>query len=286
METKLLKILLTGISFSGIVFISGCGCPDLMTEATVEPRVREASITRFEPGFDKGQNLPVPQYSIHTFAFPANISSSGSLPNDFRISEGKEIVLAKKEFQAGPDLFTAILSTQYPTNDTLTGDIMVVSVDRINRRACIRFAGELAAISKGFTSGSAPDFANFLKTLINPPPGQVPSWETAATPFGATSPGVSRCGASSQTIIKTIDRQGNDVTALHPVPASIVAELLAQRVAKSVEIEVTIGDIYYYKARNGIEFAVLIEDVFEGSLLPNLQRITIKFTEIKGPSCS
>ncbi|MCC6844979.1 MAG: hypothetical protein LC116_00750 [Bacteroidetes bacterium] len=285
MKISVLRFVLGIISSGVALFATGCGCPDLVSESTVEPRVREATITRFEPSFDQAQNLPSPQYSIHTFAFPANINSSGSLPNDFRVSDGKEIVLASLQFSSGGNDYTAALTTQVPTNGTLTGDIMIVSVDRINRRACVRFAGDLSSIGKGFNSGSAADYANHLKTLLNPPPGQVPAWQKAASQYGKGSPGTNLCNISNQQTLKVFDGRGNSVVPLPTIPSSVTDSLYKVENVQAVEVEVAVGDIYYYKARNGIEFAVLIEDIFEGSLLPNLQRMTIKFTEIKGPSC-
>jgi hypothetical protein len=286
------------LALAGVIAaLSSCGCPEFNTEPNPDPSVREATITEFNPDFTTPTNIggdtiatPVDQYSIHTFLFPNNVSSSGSLPNDTRVAGGKEIVLAETKYDRtvnnATEQITAQLVVNRPTNDTLVGDIMVSFVEPNGaapaRFARLRFYGSLGKYIDPLNSASAKDFANYLIQKKSETEGF--SGGSGVTRYGLDAPRVNST-TGNVTIFRAV-RPNGDTIPTSEIPANIQAELISKTDNESyVEIEVRIGEVYYYRARNGIEFGVLIEDIRQGSIAPNLNRVTIKFAELKGPSC-
>jgi hypothetical protein len=80
-------------------------------------------------------------------------------------------------------------------------------------------------------------------------------------------------------VTRVLDPQGADVTGAVPVPPDIL-QALASLLQPAVDVRVEIGQVYYYRAKSGAEFAVLIEDIRPGTLPPNLNRVTLKFAQV------
>jgi hypothetical protein len=251
-----------------------CTCPELQPDPFADIRVREATITQFDPRWDQQQNTPVPTYSIHTFLFPSTPNSSGSLPNDDRIAFGRLLVLAQQSFTANGQTYTAQATTVRPPNWAMEGDWMVVEVDPTSNppEAWIRVAGWLAPLPDPLLSASAEDFVNYLRARL----AQLNAAAQAASRFGAALP---NSRTLADVLLRVVDAQGNDVTGTVAVPPE-VQQLLSSALQPAVDIRVRIGDVYYYRAKNGSEFAVLIEDIRPGTLAPNLNRVTIKFAQV------
>lgn len=283
------------IMFLLVVFslvLSSCDCPEFNSGANVNPSVREATVTEFNPS-TLADSTPVPSYSIANFRFPTSTSSSGDLPTDTRVSNGRFFILAERTFQANNRTYTAIRTTQSLPNDSLIGDMQVVSVNipatpGQPRTAVVRLWGGLASIGKTFNSASATDFVNYLRGFLNPPaPDPNAKWpdnwdsDATANKGGAIVNGVNQSNVNPPFTDIILDENGNNVTGIVTIPPTLFDDVtLGYR-----DVTVTIGDVYYYTARNGSKFAILIEDISFGSLAPNLNRVTIKFADLNGPTC-
>lgn len=271
------------------VLLAACGCPELTTGPVQDPRVYNQTITEFNAGWnppadpnnvaDRGS--PVPRYSIATFQFPADASSSGQFPNDDRFSGGLGIELDRERFTNAADgrSYTALMLNPTPSNRELQGDIMVVSVDLSTnpRTARLRFSGRLFRFNESLSSGSATDFIEFIRRNANT--------ETQLSQLrGVASVGGAGLGSPSSpgTDIIVIDSLGREVTNVL-IPDDVRDRLSSSDVETYYDITVEIGEVYYYVADNGVEFAIHIEDIFEASLAPNQRRVTIKFAALHGP---
>ena len=67
-----------------------------------------------------------------------------------------------------------------------------------------------------------------------------------------------------------------------PPPSQADIDKLRNSVAgiKAIDIEVQIGNIFFYTAKNGKSFIMTIVDISEGTLVPNKKRITIMFNPV------
>lgn len=269
------------------LFLASCGCPEITTGPIQDPRVYNQTITEFNAGWNPptdftdptDRGTPVPRFSISTFEFPANASSSGSFPNDSRFAGGRGIVLDAAGFKNNGSSYIAQLVNRSPSNASLEGDIMVVSVDLTSnpRTARLRFAGNLFRFPDTINSGSATRFIDYIKANAHTE-DQLQQLRSDASPNGLIYSTQTR--ATYDTVV--IDSLGREVTGI-PVPQNVAQELASSEVTFYYDVTVEIGQVYYYIADNGVEFAMHIEDIFEGSLAPNPRRVTIKFAALHGP---
>lgn len=276
----------TGLTAMALLLAS-CGCPEITTGPIQDPRVYNQTITEFNAGWNPPIDLddptdrgtPVPRFSISTFEFPANASSSGSFPNDSRFAGGRGIVLDAAGFKNNGSSYIAQLVNRSPSNASLEGDIMVVSVDldTVPRTARLRFAGNLFRFPDTINSGSATRFIDYIKANAHTE-DQLQQLRAEASPNGLIYSSQTR--ATYDTVV--IDSLGREVTGI-PVPENVAEELASSEVTFYYDVTVEIGQVYYYIADNGVEFAMHIEDIFEGSLAPNPRRVTIKFAALHGP---
>lgn len=116
---------------------------------------------------------PVDSFSIHTFKFPKDASSSGSLPNDprFKSDFGIEYVpVAKVSMdKVGSDIpyYVAYLS-RTPANEDIAGDILVEDVDLntnpLDPVAFLKFRGSLYRIAqRTMPSESSREFCEYIE---------------------------------------------------------------------------------------------------------------------------
>jgi hypothetical protein len=269
------------------LIVAGCGCPELTTGPIQDPRVYNQTITEFNPGWNPPADpldptdpgTPVARFSIGTFEFPANSASSGNYPNDPRFSNGRGIVLDTEPFKDGGKSYTVQLVNRSPDNSDLLGDILVVSVDLTSnpRTAHLRFSGNLFLFPDQLNSGSATAFIDYIKQYAHTE-AQLQTLRGSAMPYGLTL--ASTSPASLDTIV--VDSLGREVAGI-PIPTDTRSKLSTSQVSISYDVTVEIGQVYYYIAKNGVEFAIHIEDIFEGSLAPNQRRVTIKFAALHGP---
>jgi hypothetical protein len=284
MKIKMINIKKCFISASiGILLIfmanSCCDCPLEPYDAPIICKVREATITEFNPGINQIDDttfVPVPEYSIHTYQFPSSDSHSGLLPNDERFADSEVIALAAESIE-GTSYFAAILD-KYPINKELKGDMMVVSADPVNLRALLRFKGSLQRINPKFLSENANEFCDYIennKTQIN-------SALTDLKVYGKGLAG-SQFISYNSTNIEVIDANGRIVTNQDGVPfpsQNIIDKLLSSISEEAVNILVEIGDVFVYRAIDGKFFVFVIADVSQGTFEPRKRRVTIMFNRI------
>ena len=269
-----------------LLLLVSCGCPELTTGPVQDPRVYNQTITEFNAGWipaadpnDRGdRGTPVPRFSIGTFEFPITSTSSGSFPNDSRFEEGRGLVYDIESLRDGSGRLAQLVS-RAPGNNAMEGDIMVVSVDPTStpRTARLRFTGRLYRFPDTLASGSATAFIDYIR-LHARTTEQLDDLRGSASRFGAGLTSAER-GALDTIVVDSLGREIAGVT----VPSGVLGELSTSEVLVSYEVTVEVGVVFYYVAANGVEFAVHIEDIFEGTLPPNQRRVTIKFAALHGP---
>jgi hypothetical protein len=275
------------------VIIQSCSDCNLVT-ANYPCTPREATVTQFDPRVSVVINgndttiVPVPTYSIQTFLFPSDNSSSGSLTNDNRFSQTdttkQKVVIAEKQFTyAGRQLIAQLVSI-HPTNSSLVGDMMVIDVDMTASppAALLRFYGLLAIFPFTLQSEDASLFCADIENYRGSD-NDFNNIKGRSTEFGKGLPNAVNSSFTSSDI-RVLDMNNNDVTFIYSgnIPKDVKDSLLSASTSQAVDILVQPGQMYYYRARNGKDFAVLIADIREGTFSPNLKRVTIKFSEIRG----
>lgn len=269
-------------AWSIIMIISMSSCCDCPLDPYEEPiicKVREVTVTVFNPGITKVDDttfVPVPEYSIHTYQFPNNDENSGSLPNDERFSDREQIPIAFQSMD-GTSYFAAIMD-RYPINADLKGDMMVISADPVTLSAVLRFKGSLLKLNNKFMSENATQFCEF----INEEKDEIDEAKLDLILYGKGLPGTDIISYNSSNI-DVIDANGRVVTNEPGVPFpqnDIITILLENVNEKAVNILVEIGDVFIYQAINGKLFVFVIADVKEGTFDPQKRRVSIMFNRI------
>lgn len=274
-EEKMKKIsILIAVVLTALIFLNACNdCP--LCNIENQCKVREVTITVFNPKLQKLNDstyLPVPEYSIHSFLFPEDDNSTGTLPNDTRYQQSEKIDLFDLIFNDGTQNLKAVLLSNFPTNERMIGDILVIDADAANGTAVIRVSGEIFKLPNTFMSEDANLFCTqYLpnnQTIIT-------STKLLLTQYGR---GFNYAQNESFSIndIKVYDSQRNEV-AIQP-PVAIVNNLLALVSGNAVNLSVKTGEVYLYRARNGRVFVFSIANISKGNFDPFKKRITILFT--------
>jgi len=271
-----------------IGFINSCNDCPLENSPTTVCEVREATITMFNPSLQDPTppdtvRLPVPEYSIHTFLFPIDKSNSGTLTNDSRFEDNEQLIVAQQSFPnpLGTGDLLAVIYDIFPFNSLMVGDLMVVKV-RLNtdpslNEADLRFNGYMERMPEDFMSENADEFCeDYIKDLTQ---DDIEGFGLTASQYGAALPNA-KFHNYEDSDITVIDNSGNTVQGATP-PVETINDLLAKVQDNAVDITVMPGQVYYYRARNGKEFAVVIADIKEGTFEPNKKRVTIMFTALK-----
>jgi hypothetical protein len=274
---------LLNIASMGILLIllanSCCDCPLDPYNSPIICKVREVTITEFNPGINQINDstfVPVPEYSIHTYQFPNSDLHSGFLPNDERFADREVIALARENIE-GSSYFAVILDT-YPINKDLKGDMMVISADPVNLRALLRFKGSLQRLNPKFLSENANEFCDYIeahKTTIN----------DALTDLKEYGKGL--FGSAEVTYnagnVEVVDANGRIVTNEPGVPfptQAMIDKLLRDVNQQAVNVLVDIGDVFVYKAIDGKFFVFVVADVSQGTFEPRKRRVSIMFNRI------
>ncbi len=63
-------------------------------------------------------------------------------------------------------------------------------------------------------------------------------------------------------------------------PADVITDVLAQGVHNTYDVNVNIGDLFYYMAKNGKEFIFVIADVNQETPYPFKKNVTIMFDQL------
>ncbi len=288
MKTLLIKISIILIIAAGTYSCGDCG----LQTADYPCNVREATITKFDPRLVlEGDSLltPVPTYSIHTFMFPGDNSSSGVLLNDTRFEQGdytaQFITIAEDKVVLADETLYVRLVSYHPTNDQMKGDLIVIDMDSVAvpPTATLRFSGDLAKFPDDFRSEDAYKFCQEYLPQYRENDDDYSGIASQASEYGGALPNAVDAQFTRDNIL-IVNSLGDDVTQqyIDQIDPLIIDDLLATQEADAVNVLVRPGEVYYYKAANGKEFAVVIADIRQGTFEPFLKRVTIKFSELKG----
>lgn len=270
----------------GFLFQS-CECPLQESSAYSPCNVREVTITKFNPnGTLRDTTLPdgsrqtifIPDstYSIHTFLFPFDANSSGLLPNDDRFKNTSSIVLFQRPFSDGTPYFVAIFDN-YPTNSGLNGDLLLYDVADDFSNAYIRVTGKITQLTERFTSENSQQFCEFVNNITQDT-ARINLLKNNLSEFGLGLPIASVIQFNAGNVV-VLDANGRINNTVSP-PPSDVQELLNLTQNQAINLRVTIGDVFLYKAKNGRFFIFAVTDLRQGSLVPYKKRITIMFSAI------
>ena len=286
---KMFKILF----FSGViffVFLQSCGdCPVKDQPPSFYCSVREGTISEFNPRLvkriispDSIYYEPVQRYSIHTFLFPSNNNSSGELTNDERYEETEKIpILDPIPFSNGQDYYAALVD-YYPLNSTMIGDVMVLNVsldalNPLNSTAELKIYGYISRFPHDFFSENSDEFCAYISSYSE---DELDELRIQANKYGADLPNARAIEYNADSNYVALDASGNVVDFVS-VPQDDKATLQEQTIGNSVLIKVKIGQVYFYKARNGGQFVFVVSDIRAGTQLPHKRRVTLMFNPLK-----
>lgn len=276
----LILALISALSF----FINSCcDCPLEPSDLKMKCNVREASITDFNPNLTLKPStsdtlIPVPEFSIHTFLFPSDNNSSGSLPNDQRFATTSTITTLSIPFSDGQPYYLAIMDN-IPFNSNQNGDILVDSVfydatTPTNSYAFLRIKGEIQRTNLLFNFDNAQLFCDFVS---NNSSNLLDLFKDVKL-YGIGIVGDSRIRSYSAADVKIINTAGKIVDNVTPLQSDINKILaLAQQ---GTDILVKPGDVFVYQAVNNRRFVFSIANIGLGMFQPFKKRVTIMFTAI------
>lgn len=272
-----------------IIFIQSCECPLQEANLYSNCKVREATITMFNPkgtiqqvtnpdGTSDLVFVPDSLYSIHTFLFPFEENMSGLLINDERFAKSSTIPIVKIPFSDGRPYYVSIFDN-YPQNNDMNGDILLYYVADDFSYAEIRVAGDLVRINQNFNSENSSDFCDFINNFTRDT-AEMARLKSDLKKFGLDARNTFNFAQNYTYVnIVVLDINNNIVTNVTPLQADI-DQALQKTTNKSVNIRVRIGEVYLYRARNGKYFIFAITDIRQGTLNPYKRRLTIMFSEV------
>lgn len=277
-----IKFILSLLAISVIVG-SCCGdCPLNPTkDLKLECQVRSATINEFNPGLQRQDTVlvPVPEYSIASFQFPADKNNSGFLPNDERFTGDSVIAVRELQYSSNPNLFIAVYDT-YPSNDNIAGDFLVSAVNLAGNTAELRFRGYLQRFNQTFKSEDATKYCQFLQNNTD-------ALKQALADVKLYGNGVSGSRDASSYTVKDIviyDGKGNkyalgDPNVVQP-SQTYIDQLLADSQNSGIAVTVQPGDVFVYRAVNGKSFAFVVVDINQGTFEPRKKRVSIMFNSL------
>jgi hypothetical protein len=282
-KTNLYIIFILVVGF----LLQSCECPLQEPSAYSPCSVREVTITKFNPngtlqdttlpdGTRQTVFIPDSTYSIHTFLFPFDANSSGFLPNDERFKNTSSIILFQKPFSDGSPYFVAIFDN-YPTNSELNGDLLLFDVADDFSNAYIRITGEIVPLPERFNSENSQQFCEFVNNLTRDT-ARINSLKGNLARFGLGLPIASVTQFTAGNVV-VLDANGKVTNAVSP-SSNDVQDLLKLTQNQAINLNVKIGDVFLYKARNGRFFIFAVTDLRQGSLVPYKKRLTIMFSAI------
>ncbi len=282
-KTNLYIVLILVVGF----LFQSCECPLQEPSAYSPCSVREVTITKFNPngtlrdtilpdGTRQTVFIPDSTYSIHTFLFPFDANSSGFLPNDERFKNTSSIILFQKPFSDGSPYYVAIFDN-YPTNSGLNGDLLLFDIANDFSNAYIRVTRDILLLPERFNSENSQQFCEFVNNLTRDT-GRINSLKNNLARFGLGLPIASVTQFNAGNVV-VLDANGRITTAVSP-PSGDVQDLLNLTRDQSINLNVRIGDVFLYRARNGRLFIFAVTDLRQGSLAPYKKRMTIMFSAI------
>lgn len=240
--------------------------------------------------------------------------------NRYSSEEGRDKVsiaqtsLPKNVFSNFP-LYLAVLST-LPANSDINGDFIVTDVDLTNPLdpvAYLRFKGWLDFVDEGILSESSQDFCDFYENTFDKDNNTLVKYGKDITTILGTNRSIKR--NSNANIISLIDSRGNiliedisnptnrltggtytynEIELWSLLSASlssngindifntqIMNKLQADAMAEEIiDIEVHIGDYFYYQSAKGINYLLQFQNIAERNINGIKRRVSFMFTEV------
>ncbi len=222
--------------------------------------------------------------------------------------------LPKNTFSKFP-LYLAVLST-LPANSDINGDFIVTDVDLtdpLDPIAYIRFKGWLDFVDEGIFSESSQDFCDFYENTFNKDNTQLQTYGKGITSFSGAVRSISK--SSNANTISLVDTRGNiliedisnptnrltgggytlnEIELWNQISASlssngindifntkIMDDLQADAMAEEIiDIEVHIGDYFYYQSAKGTNYLLQIQNIAERNINGIKRRVSFMFTEV------
>lgn len=262
---------------------SCCDCPLQETMVNIKCFVREASITDFDPTrvLNPTDNTYVPSqtYSIHSFLFPTDLKSSGSLPNDERFRTFNFLSIIKVPFSDKRPYYLTIVDN-IPLNSDQNGDILVDSVyidntNFLNNFAFLRIKGAIERLNQKFFNDGALAFCDFVAQNET----EIKQKAMDLKLYGLGVAGSTQLRNYTANDIKIFNAANQEVTNIIP-PSEDVTTLLNIFNKDGIDLRVQMGDAFIYQAVNKRKFVFAIVNISQGQLAPFKKRITIMFTQV------
>lgn len=272
------KLNIVFILIISILFAS-CDCPICFDGPDTESKckVREVTITQFNPKLEKLNDttlVPSAEYSIHSFLFPDDDNSTGSLPNDNRFEKSELIPLGRATYNDGTQDLEAILYSSYPQNENMIGDILIVSADSSCNTVTFRARGEIYRLPNNFVSTDAKKFCTeYMENNMNEIYNAIPLLDQ----YGKKQQ-YAKDESFSIWNFKVYDQNNNEVQTTPPV--YLMNSLIDEATGKSTNLNVLIGYVFLYRAINGRLFVFAISDITKGKTAPYKNRVTLLFSPI------
>ncbi|MCX7880110.1 MAG: hypothetical protein N2517_05570 [Ignavibacteria bacterium] len=287
MEKLVRIIFILSLGILSILTFQNCDCPLQETYTFSNCQVREATITKFNPNGTVREEtkpdgtteiifIPDSTYSIHTFQFPFDQRSSGSLVNDDRFAKSSAIPIFKIPFTNNAPYFLAILDN-YPKNDEIVGDILVSEIANDFSYADIRVRGEIVRLNENFNSENSQQFCEFVNNLARDT-ARIRQLKSNLSKFGLGLP-FSFVINFTQGNIVVLDLNNKVVSGVTPLTQDI-NKLLDLTRNQAINLRVRVSEVFLYRAVNGKYFLFAVTDIRQGTLDPYKRRFTIMFSEI------
>lgn len=287
-----IKYFKTAIIAAFFASLFSCGDCGLETSTIYVCRCYNAHIDRLDPTLDYtllGDTVVnmtgVDSYSIGTFIFPSSNAETGTIVNENFGASGfaglwDMYAAPRIDFSIGSENYIAAIDNKFPTNANMEGDIMVVSVDMTgSRSALLRFKGELALFPISIVNDDCSEFCNALE-----------SYRAGDAEYAGIQSRLTKYGLGLSDQSKVFETRKEDIVVFSRITGATTTiqaakdardELLVEDNTTAVDVLVRRGEVYYYRARNGKDFAVMITDINAGSLSPFKERVSIKYSGLK-----
>ncbi len=259
-----------------LLFLNSCNdCP--ICDQVNQCKVREATITVFNPGMEKINDstwVPVPKYSIHSFLFPEDDNSTGTLPNETPYQLDDKIQIADLTYNDGTQDLKAVLLSNYPSNERMVGDILLIDADTITEKVVIRVSGEIYKLPNNYM---LDDAKKFCTDYIPNNQSEISEGYTYLSQYGK---GFNFTSEETFSIysVKVYDMSGS-ATVITPPPTT-ANNLISLASGKAIDLTVRKGKVFLYRARNGRMFIFAITNITQSTTTPYKKRVTILFTAL------
>jgi len=288
------------IAFLLFISLSSCNdCPLIVDDENrvIPCNVLETTVTEFNADFIIAETIFAPngqveryvyepgdRFSIHSFRFPFNSESTGTLPNNLDFEKQAFAPLASQEFRLNNRVYTAAIIDNFPTNKRNSGDMLIqsVNIDPLNPNAATaicRFYNPIVKINRlNFFSENSREFCGDI--VQNVSTGELNTFrqQNKLPQTGVVAPEFNR------NDIKVFTENGVEVleaNVINAIPARAVEAILKDANEKRpIEYTIELGGVYFYQARNGKEFIFAVSNIMPGTFAPQKNRVTLMFNPV------